>query len=66
MVDWGSGHHFGGHPHVVRPSIANGQKKLIITPMGNFISNQRIGNHGWRVVDLTEWTERDVFDGCDH
>ena len=45
MVEWGADIIFGGHPHVVQPSEIlekNGQKKLIIYSMGNFISNQRM------------------------
>ena len=36
---------FGGHPHVVEPAETvekDGDKKLIIYSMGNFLSNQRI------------------------
>ena len=36
---------FGGHPHVVEPAeVVNkdGQNKLIIYSMGNFLSNQRL------------------------
>ena len=45
MIDWGADIIFGGHPHVVEPSEVvkkDGQQKLIIYSMGNFISNQRI------------------------
>ena len=45
MIDWGADIIFGGHPHVVEPAETvekDGDKKLIIYSMGNFISNQRI------------------------
>ena len=62
MVDWGADIIFGGHPHVVQPSEIlekDGQKKLIIYSMGNFISNQRIETMA--DVDTAEWTERGVL-----
>lgn len=62
MVDWGADIIFGGHPHVVQPSEIlekDGQKKLIIYSMGNFISNQRIETMAG--VDTAEWTERGVL-----
>lgn len=58
MVDWGADVVLGGHPHVVEPAEVvekDGQKKLIIYSMGNFISNQTydmLGNY---------WTERGVL-----
>ncbi|WNZ89245.1 CapA family protein [Streptococcus iniae] len=58
MVDWGADLILGGHPHVVEPSetiTKNGQKKLIIYSMGNFISNQRLET----VDDI--WTERGLL-----
>ena len=62
MVDWGADIIFGGHPHVVQPSEIlekDGQKKLIIYSMGDFISNQRIETMAG--VDTAEWTERGVL-----
>ena len=62
MVDWGADIIFGGHPHVVQPSEIlekDGQKKLIIYSMGNFISNQRIETMAG--VDTAEWTERGIL-----
>ena len=62
MVDWGADIIFGGHPHVVQPSEIlekDGQKKLIIYSMGNFIYNQRIETMAG--VDTAEWTERGVL-----
>lgn len=58
MIDWGADVIFGGHPHVVEPAeivTKNGERKVIIYSMGNFISNQtleRLGN---------KWTERGVL-----
>lgn len=62
MVEWGADIIFGGHPHVVQPSEIlekNGQKKLIIYSMGNFISNQRIETMDG--VENAQWTERGVL-----
>ena len=62
MIDWGADIIFGGHPHVVEPSEVvkkDGQQKLIIYSMGNFISNQRIETMDG--VDSAEWTERGVL-----
>ena len=62
MVDWGADIIFGGHPHVVQPSEVlekDGQKKLIIYSMGNFISNQRIETMAG--VETAQWTERGVL-----
>ena len=62
MVDWGADIIFGGHPHVVEPSEVihkDGQDKLIIYSMGNFLSNQRIET--MEGVDNAEWTERGVL-----
>lgn len=62
MVDWGADIIFGGHPHVTQPSETlekNGQKKLIIYSMGNFISNQRIET--MEGVENAQWTERGVL-----
>jgi len=62
MIDWGADIIFGGHPHVVEPSEVvkkDGQQKLIIYSMGNFISNQRIET--MEGVDSAEWTERGVL-----
>ena len=62
MIDWGADIIFGGHPHVVEPSETvekDGDKKLIIYSMGNFISNQRIET--MTGVDNAKWTERGVL-----
>ncbi|MEW4355141.1 CapA family protein [Streptococcus pneumoniae] len=62
MIDWGADVIFGGHPHVVEPSEIvekDGEKKLIIYSMGNFISNQRIETMDG--VPTAEWTERGVL-----
>ncbi|MGT2827184.1 CapA family protein [Streptococcus himalayensis] len=62
MIDWGADVIFGGHPHVVEPSEIvekDGEKKLIIYSMGNFISNQRIETMAG--VPTAEWTERGVL-----
>ena len=62
MIDWGADIIFGGHPHVVEPSEVvkkDGQQKLIIYSMGNFISNQRIETMDG--VDSAAWTERGVL-----
>lgn len=58
MISWGADVVFGGHPHVVEPSEIlehDGEKKIIIYSMGNFISNQTyemLGNY---------WTERGLL-----
>ena len=62
MIDWGADIIFGGHPHVVEPSETvekDGDKKLIIYSMGNFLSNQRIET----ILDEenAKWTERGVL-----
>ena len=62
MIDWGADIIFGGHPHVVEPAETvekDGDKKLIIYSMGNFISNQRIET--MRDVENAKWTERGVL-----
>lgn len=62
MVDWGADIIFGGHPHVVQPSETlekDGQKKLIIYSMGNFLSNQRIET--MEGIETAQWTERGVL-----
>lgn len=62
MIDWGADIIFGGHPHVVEPAEMvekNGDKKLIIYSMGNFISNQRIET--MQDVENAKWTERGVL-----
>lgn len=62
MVDWGADLIFGGHPHVAEPSEIvekDGQRKLIIYSMGNFISNQRIET--MEGVPNAQWTERGVL-----
>ncbi|HFI0829969.1 TPA: CapA family protein [Streptococcus suis] len=62
MVDWGADIIFGGHPHVVEPAEIiekDGQKKLIIYSMGNFLSNQRIETMG--DTPNAQWTERGVL-----
>lgn len=62
MIDWGADIIFGGHPHVVEPAETvekDGDKKLIIYSMGNFISNQRIET--MQDVENAKWTERGVI-----
>ena len=62
MIEWGADIIFGGHPHVVEPSEIvekDGDKKLIIYSMGNFISNQRIET--MEGVENAKWTERGVL-----
>ena len=62
MIDWGADIIFGGHPHVVEPSETvekDGDKKLIIYSMGNFISNQRIET--MQDEENAKWTERGVL-----
>ena len=62
MIDWGADVIFGGHPHVVEPAETvekEGDKKLIIYSMGNFISNQRIET--MQDVENAKWTERGVL-----
>lgn len=62
MVDWGADVVFGGHPHVAEPSEIvekDGDKKLIIYSMGNFISNQRLET--MEGVNNAQWTERGVL-----
>ena len=62
MVSWGADIVFGGHPHVVEPAeVVNkdGQNKLIIYSMGNFLSNQRLETMG--DVETAQWTERGVL-----
>ena len=62
MVEWGADLVFGGHPHVVEPAEIiekDGQRKLIVYSMGNFISNQRIET--MEGVSNAQWTERGVL-----
>ena len=62
MIDWGADLIFGGHPHVVEPAETiekDGDKKLIIYSMGNFISNQRIET--MQDEENAKWTERGVL-----
>ena len=62
MIDWGADIIFSGHPHVVEPAETvekDGDKKLIIYSMGNFISNQRIET--MQDVENAKWTERGVL-----
>lgn len=62
MVDWGADLVFGGHPHVVEPAEIvekDGDRKLIIYSMGNFLSNQRIETITDEVNAI--WTERGVL-----
>lgn len=62
MIDWGADIVFGGHPHVAEPSEIvekDGQRKLIIYSMGNFISNQRVETMDGLIND--QWTERGVL-----
>lgn len=62
MVEWGADLVFGGHPHVAEPTEVvekDGQRKLIVYSMGNFISNQRIETMDG--VPTAQWTERGVL-----
>ena len=62
MIGWGADIIFGGHPHVVEPAEMlekDGDKKLIIYSMGNFLSNQRIET--MQDVENAKWTERGVL-----
>ena len=62
MIDWGADLIFGGHPHVVEPAETvekDGDKKLIIYSMGNFLSNQRIET--MLDEENAKWTERGVL-----
>lgn len=62
LVDWGADIVFGGHPHVVQPAEVvekEGEKKLIMYSMGNFLSNQRIET--MEGVANAQWTERGVL-----
>ncbi|MCK3942030.1 CapA family protein [Streptococcus suis] len=62
MIDWGADIVFGGHPHVVEPAEIlekDGQRKLIIYSMGNFLSNQRI--ESMEDTPNAQWTERGVL-----
>ncbi len=62
MVEWGADIIFGGHPHVIEPAEIvehDGQDKLIIYSMGNFISNQRMET--MEGVSNYQWTERGVL-----
>lgn len=62
MIGWGADIIFGGHPHVVEPAEIlekDGDKKLIIYSMGNFLSNQRIET--MQDVENAKWTERGVL-----
>lgn len=58
MISWGADVIFGGHPHVVEPAKIvehNGDKKLIMYSMGNFISNQTFE------MMNQKWSERGVL-----
>lgn len=62
MVDWGADIIFGGHPHVAEPAEIlekDGERKLIVYSMGNFLSNQRIET--MEGVANAQWTERGVL-----
>ena len=62
MIYWGADIIFGGHPNVVEPSETvekDGDKKLIIYSMGNFLSNQRIET--MQDEENAKWTERGVL-----
>lgn len=62
MVEWGADLIFGGHPHVVQPTEIlekDGERKLIIYSMGNFLSNQRMET--MQGVPNFQWTERGVL-----
>ena len=52
----------GGHPHVVQPAEIvdkDGQQKLIVYSMGNFLSNQRMET--MEGIENAQWTERGVL-----
>lgn len=62
MIVWGADIVLGGHPHVVEPAEIvekDGQRKLIVYSMGNFLSNQRIET--MEGVVNAQWTERGVL-----
>lgn len=62
MVEWGADIVLGGHPHVTQPTEIvekDGERKLIIYSMGNFLSNQRI--ESMSDVVNAQWTERGVL-----
>ena len=62
MIDWGADIIFGATLMWLEPSEVvkkDGQQKLIIYSMGNFISNQRIETMDG--VDSAAWTERGVL-----
>ncbi len=49
MIHWGTDIILGSHPHVIQPAeevIHNGERKLIVYSMGNFLSNQRYETMG--------------------
>lgn len=49
LLDWGSDIILGSHPHVVQPVEEveiQGERKLIVYSMGNFLSNQRYETMG--------------------
>lgn len=63
MINWGADVVLGGHPHVVEPAEVveiNGDKKLIIYSMGNFISNQTVEMMRG-LGDVAKWPERGVL-----
>lgn len=63
MISWGADVVLGGHPHVVEPAEIvehNGDKKLIIYSMGNFISNQRYEMMAG-LGQVAKWPERGVL-----
>ena len=62
MISWGADIVLGGHPHVVQPAEIvdkDGQQKLIIYSMGNFLSNQRLET--MEGIENAQWTERGVL-----
>ncbi|MER0123524.1 CapA family protein [Streptococcus sp. ZJ93] len=62
MVEWGADIIFGGHPHVAEPTEIiekDGERKLIVYSMGNFLSNQRMET--MEGVQNFQWTERGVL-----
>lgn len=62
MVEWGADLVLGGHPHVVEPAEImekDGQRKLIIYSMGNFLSDQRIETMDGETN--AQWTERGIL-----
>lgn len=64
MIEWGADVVLGGHPHVPEPTEIvekNGEKKLIVYSMGNFISNQIAERMISLGVSTGKWTERGIL-----